>query len=143
MIRCTKTISFDAAHRIIGHEGKCKFLHGHRYVCEVTFASPELNDMGMVIDFGHIKDRLGKWIDEHFDHNLILAKADINLIKSLKSTTEQTIYLMEKTPTAENMALHILNDICPTLFQDEKAYCEKIRLYESANSYVEVFRTNK
>jgi len=140
MIRCTKTISFDAAHRIIGHEGRCKYLHGHRYDCQVTFVSERLNEMGMVIDFGHIKDKLGKWINENFDHNLILSKNDVQLIDSLKDNLDQRIYIMDKTPTAENMALHILHDICPKLFQNEKAYCEKIRLYESANSYVEVYR---
>lgn len=140
MISCTKKFSFDAAHRIIDHEGKCKYLHGHCYVCEVTFASKELNEMGMVIDFGHIKDRLGKWIDKNLDHNLILAKEDRSLINSLKGVINQTIYIMDNTPTAENIALHILNDICPKLFVDEEAHCEKIRLYESATSYVEVWR---
>lgn len=138
MIRCTKKFSFDAAHRLINHEGKCKYLHGHRYVCEVTFASKELNEMGMVIDFGHIKNRLGKWIDENLDHNLILAREDRALINNLKGAIDQTIYIMDETPTAENIALHILNDICPKLFANTDAYCEKIRLYESVNSYVEV-----
>ncbi len=139
MIRCTKKFIFDAAHRIVGHEGKCKFLHGHRYECEVTFASKTLNEMGMVIDFGHIKEKLGTWIDDNLDHNLILAKNDIALIKQLKEGIDQSLYLMDNIPTAENIALHILNDICPKLFADEKAFCERIRLYESPTSYVEVY----
>ena len=34
MITCTRRIEFDAAHRILNHESKCKMLHGHRYVVE-------------------------------------------------------------------------------------------------------------
>lgn len=139
MIRCTKNFTFDAAHRIIGHEGKCKYLHGHRYICEITFAAKELNEMGMVIDFAHIKEKLGKWIDEHLDHNVILAKDDETLINSLTVAINQNIYILDKTPTAENIALHILHEICPSLFTNENAICEKIRLYESASSYVEVW----
>ncbi|EER22473.1 queuosine biosynthesis protein QueD [Rickettsia tamurae subsp. buchneri] len=56
MIKCTRRIEFDAGHRIIGHQNKCQFLHGHRYVLEITIATNETDKLGMIIDFGLIKD---------------------------------------------------------------------------------------
>ena len=37
---CTRRIEFDAAHRVMEHESKCRHLHGHRYAIEATFAQP-------------------------------------------------------------------------------------------------------
>ena len=39
---------FDAAHRILGHSGKCAYLHGHTYRLEVTVSAAELDALGMV-----------------------------------------------------------------------------------------------
>ena len=79
---CTQIIQFDAAHRIIGHQGKCRKLHGHRYVLEATFTADTLNDLNMIIDFATIKAKLKSWIDECWDHNTVLSKADKNLSKN-------------------------------------------------------------
>ncbi len=70
MITCTRRIEFDAAHRIINHESKCKMLHGHRYALEASFAAENLDNLGRVIDFGEIRQLLGDWIDNNLDHNL-------------------------------------------------------------------------
>lgn len=72
MIKCTRKIEFDAGHRVVGHENKCQFLHGHRYVLEVKAESSVTDNLGMVIDFGHMKSIIQKWIDNNFDHNIIL-----------------------------------------------------------------------
>ncbi len=50
-ISCTRRIEFDAAHRVMRHEGKCKHLHGHRYALEATFSASGLDALGRVIDF--------------------------------------------------------------------------------------------
>lgn len=64
----TRRIEFDAGHRITRHESRCAHPHGHRYVAEVTVAAPELDPAGRVVDFGVMKQILGAWIDEHWDH---------------------------------------------------------------------------
>jgi 6-pyruvoyltetrahydropterin/6-carboxytetrahydropterin synthase len=138
MITCTRKIEFDAAHRVRNHASKCKMLHGHRYVVEVTFSIPELDELGMVVDFGIIKERLGAWIDKHWDHTAILIKDDKELGRSLTEYTGQEVYYMHENPTAENMAKYLLHDICPKLFTDIKGLCcVKIRLYETPNCYAE------
>ena len=76
MILCTKKIEFQAGHRITQHGGKCRKLHGHRYIAEVSFASETLDSMGMVVDFDVIKSTVSEWIMSNWDHNLILYEKD-------------------------------------------------------------------
>jgi 6-pyruvoyltetrahydropterin/6-carboxytetrahydropterin synthase len=137
MIEVTRRIEFDAAHRVIGHKFKCRYLHGHRYVLEVTFASDVLDESGMVIDFGEIKNTVKHWIDEYLDHNTILHIADKNLGDYISQSTGQNIYYIDSNPTAENIALHLKNVILPKLFPS-MIMLKKVRLYETPNCYVEV-----
>ena len=96
MITSTRRIEFDAAHRVMNHESKCKMLHGHRYVVEASFTANELDKLGRIIDFGAIKDVLGKWIDDNLDHNVILNKKDQELGEKIISITGQKIYYIKK-----------------------------------------------
>lgn len=138
MINCTRKIEFDAAHRIQRHESKCKMLHGHRYVIEASFTAKELDDLGRVIDFGAIKEVLGSWIDENFDHNTILCESDHELGAEIEKSTGQKIFYLKNQPTAENIALFLFHEVCPYLFQNYDIECTKIRLYETPNCYAEV-----
>jgi 6-pyruvoyltetrahydropterin/6-carboxytetrahydropterin synthase len=137
MITCTRKIAFDAAHRVMEHESKCKHLHGHRYVIEATFASDGLDALGRVVDFGVIKEKLGVWIDTHWDHNTILFNKDEILGEAISNRTDQDVYYMNANPTAENMAQHLLEDICPKLFIDTGIRCINIRLWETPNCYAD------
>lgn len=40
-MRLSAEFTFDAAHRILGHPGKCAYLHGHTYHLEVTVWSED------------------------------------------------------------------------------------------------------
>jgi len=138
MITCTRRLEFDAAHRIINHESKCKMLHGHRYVLEASFAAKKLDDLGRVIDFGVVKEVLGAWLDEHLDHNTILSINDKKLGENIAATTGQKIYYMAQNPTAENIAQHIFSEICPKLFAKKNVECVALKLYETPNCYADV-----
>lgn len=138
MITCTRKLEFDAAHRIINHESKCKMLHGHRYVLEATFAAKNLDNLGRVIDFGVIKEVLGKWIDDNLDHNTILSIHDKIMGDEIAKITGQKIYYLSVNPTAENIANHIFTEICPQLFADKAVQCVSVRLYETPNCYSDV-----
>jgi queuosine biosynthesis protein QueD len=76
MFGVTRKFSFEAAHRLVGHPGKCSRLHGHSYKTEVTVISENLNVNEMVVDFGEMKRTLGAWIDDRLDHNIILWEKD-------------------------------------------------------------------
>jgi 6-pyruvoyltetrahydropterin/6-carboxytetrahydropterin synthase len=138
MISCTRKIDFDAAHRIINHESKCKMLHGHRYVLEVTFGAPKLDSLGRVIDFGVIKDILKNWIDENFDHNTILSIQDKKLGDEISKITGQKIYYINENPTAENIGDYLAKKIIPQLFINEEVKLTNLRIYETPNCFVDV-----
>ncbi len=138
MVECTRRIEFDAAHRVIGHENKCKYLHGHRYVLEVTASANELDSIGRVVDFGVLKSVVKEWVDEKLDHNVILHQDDKSLGDLIEKETGQNVYYLKSNPTAENIALHIKSDIIPLLFTKNSFDIVKLRLYETPNAYVEV-----
>jgi 6-pyruvoyltetrahydropterin/6-carboxytetrahydropterin synthase len=138
MIICVRKIEFDSAHRLINHESKCRMLHGHRYVVEASFCAKKLDDVGRVIDFGVIREVLGSWIDEHFDHNTILSIADKKLGEEISKSTQQKIYYLADNPTAENIAKHLLEEICPKILIDQHVQCIAVKLYETPNCFVYV-----
>lgn len=139
MIICTRKIEFDAAHRIRDHESKCKMLHGHRYCLEASFTALELDDLGRVIDFGEIKEVLGRWIDENFDHNTILSTADKELGDKIAAITGQKIFYLNCHPTAENIAKFLHEEVCPKLFAGKNIKCVEIKLHETPNCYAKIY----
>jgi 6-pyruvoyltetrahydropterin/6-carboxytetrahydropterin synthase len=136
MITCTRKIEFDAAHRVMNHQSKCKMLHGHRYVVEATFAK-ELDALGMVIDFGIVKEVLGGWIIKNWDHNTILNIEDQDLGNEIAKITKQNIYYLDSNPTAENMAEYLRTKICTKLFLQHNIVCQKIKIFETPNCYAD------
>jgi 6-pyruvoyltetrahydropterin/6-carboxytetrahydropterin synthase len=138
MITVTRRLEFDAAHRILNHESKCKYFHGHRYVLEATFTAKKLDDLGRVIDFGSIREILGGWIDTNLDHNAILSIKDQKMGDLIAETTGQKIYYLNENPTAENIANHLLTEICPKLFTNQDIKCVAVKLYETPNCSADV-----
>jgi 6-pyruvoyltetrahydropterin/6-carboxytetrahydropterin synthase len=72
----TRSFEFDAGHRVLGHGGRCRHLHGHRYRVEITLSTSGLDSLGMVIDFADVKRIVGTWIDDNLDHNMLLNTED-------------------------------------------------------------------
>jgi len=67
---------FPFAHRQPAHDGHCALLHGHNWSLELTFVCAELEaGTGFVVDFGKLK-KLRKWLEDHFDHTLVLNASD-------------------------------------------------------------------
>jgi 6-pyruvoyltetrahydropterin/6-carboxytetrahydropterin synthase len=113
MTLITKTLEFDYGHRVLGHEGKCANLHGHRGKVTIAVSAPRLDAVGRVIDFSIIKQRVGGWIDEHWDHNLLLHPSD-PLLKLSQDQIKEVVgrdpfTLRLGNPTAENMAEVLFN----------------------------------
>jgi 6-pyruvoyltetrahydropterin/6-carboxytetrahydropterin synthase len=139
MITCSRRLEFDAAHRVKCHESKCNNLHGHRYVVEVTVTAPQLDTLGRVVDFGVIKEKLGAWIDHHWDHQTILWQEDSALGEAIAAQTQQEIYYLPTNPTAENLALYLLETICPQLFPAPLQVL-KVKIGETPNCSAEATR---
>ncbi|MGQ0612912.1 MAG: 6-pyruvoyl trahydropterin synthase family protein [Planctomycetaceae bacterium] len=99
-----RRLAFCYGHRIRGHAGGCRFVHGHNAVVEVECRGP-LDALGMVVDFGEIGRALGGWIDAHWDHRMILQRGD-PLVAMLKGLGDP-VYELEGDPTAENLAAEL------------------------------------
>lgn len=138
-MECTRKFAFDAAHRILGYQGKCYKLHGHRYELEITFTAKTQDDLGILFDFAIMKEIFGKWIDDNFDHNAILAIGDKELGDFITKTTQQKIYYIEQNPTAENIAKHLMYDIFPGLLEPYETSITKLTLYETPNCFVTLY----
>lgn len=99
---CTKWLEFDAGHRLMKHESKCRNAHGHRYRVGVTAVADKLDGVGRVVDFSVIKEKVGGWIDEYWDHGFIIEKGD-PLFEAL-SADHSKVFELPDAPTAENLA---------------------------------------
>jgi len=137
-MQCTRILEFDAGHRLINHESKCKYLHGHRYKIEISFYADHLDQIGRVVDFSCIKKILGTWIDSNLDHTTILHIDDKNLGNAIEIETKQKIYYMDCNPTAENIVKHLFEDIIPSLFIKTDIKCSSIKLHETPNCSVKI-----
>jgi 6-pyruvoyltetrahydropterin/6-carboxytetrahydropterin synthase len=102
MYRVTKEIHFCYGHRLLNYSGKCRHLHGHNGRAVITIEAPQLDALGMVVDFTLIKQVLGKWIDDALDHRMLLHRDD-PIIPELRKQGEPYVEL-DVNPTAENIA---------------------------------------
>ncbi len=65
--RVTRSFSFEAAHHLPWHPGKCRRLHGHNYRLEVTVEGP-VDENGVVLDFDELADVVGRELIDRYDH---------------------------------------------------------------------------
>lgn len=63
-----KDMTFSAAH-LIPHEsaGKCRNVHGHTYVVNITIVGDNLDAAGFLVDFRELK----RLIHDRYDHTLL------------------------------------------------------------------------
>lgn len=130
---CSVTVKFTGAHRLAGTGIPCEGLHGHFFEATFTFAASKLEG-GMIVEFEEAERRLKKWIDENWDHNIILSDADKELGEAIAKFTKQKIFYYKGLPTAENLAAYLINDVCPKLFADTNGKCVKVELQEYSKS---------
>jgi 6-pyruvoyltetrahydropterin/6-carboxytetrahydropterin synthase len=102
MYRVTREIAFCYGHRLLNYDGKCRHLHGHNGRAVIVLEAPALDARGMLVDFGEIKQKVQRWIDENLDHNMLLCRDD-PLLPLLQERGER-VFVMETNPTAENIA---------------------------------------
>lgn len=79
MFELTVRGHFDAAHRLVGYEGKCRNLHGHRWEVALTVEAEELDDLGMACDFGLMKGVLHEQVLDVLDHGCLNDQAPFDV----------------------------------------------------------------
>ncbi|MCB1827642.1 MAG: 6-carboxytetrahydropterin synthase [Coxiellaceae bacterium] len=78
----TELAEFSAAHRLIkGYQGKCRHLHGHNYRIFVTFSAAQLDEFDFVVDFGDVKELCNQWVQDNWDHSVIISSDDEELLQ--------------------------------------------------------------
>ena len=102
MFQVVREIDFCYGHRLLNYQGKCAHLHGHNGRVVISLEGGDLDECGMLVDFGDIKKTINVWIDENLDHQMILAKDDpaVPVLQELG----EPMFLMDENPTAENIA---------------------------------------
>ncbi len=128
----------EAAHRFFqaGCSHKCRSIHGHRWRVVLTLKAEELNDQGMIIEFGQLKAAWRSWLDTYLDHSLMLNKAD-PMVQAVRSVEpESRLFLTPEDPTTENVArllyeqakmvLQALN--CANVVQVERVRLEETKV---------------
>jgi 6-pyruvoyltetrahydropterin/6-carboxytetrahydropterin synthase len=66
----TRSFTFEAAHQLPWHAGKCRDLHGHGYRLDVTVEGP-LNEQGVVVDFDDLQAVVEREVIARYDHTYL------------------------------------------------------------------------
>lgn len=113
----TKQFRFEAAHSLPNHDGKCKNLHGHSYLLEVTVSGEKHKSgskEGMIIDFTDMSKIVEENIISKWDHQF--------LNNTLPFVT-----------TVENLA-----EECFKILETNGLNVENIKLWETSKAFAEV-----
>lgn len=124
VIKTTRIFTFDSAHFLPNHAGKCAAMHGHTYKLEVTVTRDNGklisggSDEGMVMDFSDLKAIVTTEVIDKMDHKIL------NEVFSFRTT-------------AENMSVYIF-DVLTDKLRPHSVIVTKIKLWETPDSFVEV-----
>lgn len=112
---------FDAAHKLVGYDGDCANLHGHRWEVLFTVFTPVVKNDGIAVDFKRLKHVLGAVLPDHTYLN-------------------EWAPLEGGNPTAENLAvsIYVAASTCLDLAFLGVVNLEKLELWESPDCSVEV-----
>lgn len=125
MITVTRYHDISCGHRVVNHESKCQHLHGHNYRITFTVTADNLDALGRVLDFSVIKERLCLWLENNYDHKLLLWERDPYLGMLPISIIGNDVVTVPYNPTAENIAKYLTEVIAPVQLKDTG--CEVIK----------------
>jgi 6-pyruvoyltetrahydropterin/6-carboxytetrahydropterin synthase len=86
--------TFSAGHALRGYKGKCENVHGHNYRVQVTLEGPQLDGIGLLVDFTQLKDVMRG----------VIRRLDHQFINELEPFTTVN-------PSAENMAKYFYDEV--------------------------------
>jgi 6-pyruvoyltetrahydropterin/6-carboxytetrahydropterin synthase len=109
--------NFSSAHQLRGYKGKCENLHGHNYKIEIYARGSELDNIGLLVDFGELKEAADEVVG-YLDH---------------RNINELPPFDEELNPSAENLARYILERVSSRV-GDERVRVYKVRCFETPTS---------
>lgn len=120
------------------HEHRCANLHGHNYVAFVHAEAESLDELGRVIDFSVLKEKIGGWIDANWDHGFICHQDDAEALAAMNAIPTQKVFTFDANPTAENLADYLLRVVGPEQLNGTGVRLVRVVLWETENCYAEV-----
>lgn len=132
----TKEFTFEAAHRLDAHDGKCSRLHGHSYRVEVAFVGDVQTEgpkTGMVIDFGDISKACMD-IAEALDHRFLMAQDNQQSILRDSLDMDEMVMLDVPTSTAEHLAEMIARMLFAVAPLPDGVTLSRVTVWETATS---------
>ena len=106
--------TFAAGHALRNYRGKCENVHGHNYRVQVTFSGPELDSIGLLVDFVAVK-KLMQTVVDRLDHQFLNDLAPFDALN----------------PSAENMAKYFYDEISAGLGQSTPVKLAQVRVWET------------
>lgn len=140
MFKIAKEFSFDMAHMLDGHDGKCQNLHGHTYKLQVEVTGNLHLDgakRGMVMDYSDLKAMVKQHILDPMDHAFIydLQSEKETKVAQLLMDLDSKVYGIPSRTTAEEMAKYMFEKLANVGLP-----VSLIRLWETPTSYCEYSR---
>ena len=108
---------FAAAHQLKMVAKKCENLHGHNWKIEVCLAGEALNNAGVLMDFGQLKEVLSEII-ERLDHKFL---------------NELEYFNDSFPPSSENIAYYIANELKASI-DNSLVKVSSVTAWESENA---------
>jgi 6-pyruvoyltetrahydropterin/6-carboxytetrahydropterin synthase len=106
---------FAAAHQLQMVSEKCENLHGHNWKIEVCVAGDQLDEAGVLMDFGRLKAHVKEIIDT-LDHQFL-----------------NEIDVCNGPPSSENIAVYIAKNLQTKLSGTQVRVC-RVTAWESDNA---------
>ncbi|TLU75017.1 6-carboxytetrahydropterin synthase QueD [Mannheimia varigena] len=137
MFKIAKEFSFDMAHMLDGHDGKCQNLHGHTYKLQVEVTGDLYESgakRGMVMDYSDLKAIVKCHILDPMDHAFIydLHNGRESQVAQLLIDLKSKVYGIPSRTTAEEMAKYMFEKL-----EKVGLPVSLIRLWETPTSYCE------
>lgn len=144
----------SCGHRVVGHENKCRYLHGHNYRIHFHCEAEQLDAIGRVIDFSVIKEKLCLWLEENWDHKFLVWEndpmfdRDYVIVTNTDSSSKsfelldmfwESIVRLPFNPTAENMAAHLIEVVGPEQLKETGVTLVKVIIEETAKCHASVW----
>jgi 6-pyruvoyltetrahydropterin/6-carboxytetrahydropterin synthase len=143
IVRVSKEFTFEMAHALYQHDGKCAGIHGHSYHLTVTISGKPIEveadpKNGMVIDFKDLSKIVKENIVEVFDHSIVLHERDPLSIQLADGSSR--IIKSRYQPTSENLLLDFVQRIRTAITPPRMLHSMKLR--ETGSSYAEWFQSD-
>jgi len=113
----------SAGHQLRGYRGKCENCHGHNWKIRLEVTTPEVDELGLGIDFNVLKKLLND-ILEAYDHTMLNELPEFSV----------------QNPTSENLARVIYGHARARLeAMQARVKLKTVLVWESPRSFVRYY----